>query len=112
MDKIYYNAGIRIRVLREEKKFTRELLAEKADISPKFLYEIEKGNKGFSAGTLYRLAKALETTADYILIGTSTDLFSKNTTKEGIIFNEKEINEIVNSLKHILVFLCKNVNNQ
>ena len=47
MKKLYKNAGIRIRFLREERHYTREYLAEMADISPKFLYEIESGQKGF-----------------------------------------------------------------
>lgn len=69
MKSVYYNAGIRIRDLREKKHFTREQLAEKANISSKFLYEIEIGTKGFSADTLYKLAEALGTNADYILQG-------------------------------------------
>lgn len=71
MKKIYNNAGSRIRYLREERHYTREQLSEMADISPKFLYEIENGQKGFSADTLYKLAEALETNADYILGGKS-----------------------------------------
>lgn len=69
MKKIYYDAGIRIRDLRERKHFTREQLAEKANISTKFLYEIEVGNRGFSADTLCKLAEALNTNTDYILYG-------------------------------------------
>lgn len=69
MKKIYSDAGARIRKLREDKKYTRECLSELAEISPKFLYEIENGQKGFSADTLYRLAQALDTNADYILYG-------------------------------------------
>lgn len=52
MKKVYYDAGNRIRYLRERQHYTREQLAEMADISPKFLYEIESGQKGFSADTL------------------------------------------------------------
>ena len=49
--------------------YTREQLAELADISPKFLYEIEIGNKGFSAKTLSMLAEQLNISSDYILFG-------------------------------------------
>ncbi len=69
MKKIYCDAGIRIRNLREKKHFTREKLAEMADISSKFLYEIEVGSRGFSANTLDKLAEALNTNTDYILHG-------------------------------------------
>ena len=37
--------------------------------SPKFLYEIEAGKKGFSSKVLYRLAKALNVSCDFILEG-------------------------------------------
>lgn len=53
-------------------------------ISPKFLYEIESGQKGFSADTLYRLAEALETNADYILYG---EYRGKIDNELGRIFN-------------------------
>ena len=39
--------GERIRELREVQNYTREVFAEKAGISSKFLYEIETGKKGF-----------------------------------------------------------------
>lgn len=61
--------GERIRELRELQNYTREGLAEKVDISAKFLYEIETGKKGFSADTLCRISKALSVSCDYIMLG-------------------------------------------
>ena len=61
--------GERIQRLREEHNYTREALAEKADISSKFLYEIEKGKKGFSINTLCKISKALAVSCDYIVLG-------------------------------------------
>lgn len=61
--------GERIRELREIQNFTREALAEKVDISAKFLYEIEVGKKGFSADTLSRISRALSVSCDYIMFG-------------------------------------------
>lgn len=61
--------GARIRELREIQNYTREVLAEKVDISAKFLYEIETGKKGFSADTLCRISKALSVNCDYIMFG-------------------------------------------
>lgn len=53
------SVGERIRELREIQNYTREALAEKVDISAKFLYEIEVGKKGnsrsFSAGIVCQL---------------------------------------------------------
>ena len=61
-----------IMVLRNDRGYTREQLAELADISDKFLYEIETGKKGFSAITLMNLSKALEVSLDYIMTGTGS----------------------------------------
>lgn len=69
MRNMYYNAGKRIRELRKRKGYTGENLAEKAEISAKFLYEIENGIKGFSAYTLGKIARALDVNSDYILFG-------------------------------------------
>ena len=66
---LYVRAGSRIRELRESRGYTREQLSEIAEISPKFLYEIEAGHKGFSAHTLCMLANGLGTSCDYILYG-------------------------------------------
>lgn len=61
--------GQRIRGLREIRSYTRRNLAEKIDVSEKFLYEIEMGKKGFSADILYRLAIALAVSCEYIMAG-------------------------------------------
>ncbi len=42
--------GERIRELREIQNYTREVLAEKVEISAKFLYEIETGKKRIFSG--------------------------------------------------------------
>ena len=61
--------GWRIKMLRESRHYTREQLAELAEISAKFLGEIENGRKGCSARILYRIALALDVDADYLLTG-------------------------------------------
>lgn len=61
--------GERIRNLRQMQNFTREDLAERIEVSSKFLYEIETGRKGFSADTLCRISKVLLVSCDYIMFG-------------------------------------------
>jgi len=68
-NKLYEDAGKRIQEMRCEQGYTRSKLAEKAGISDKFLYEIEKGKKGFSSDILFRIANVLEVSCDYILKG-------------------------------------------
>ena len=63
------SVGKRIKELREKQEMTREELANKAEITTKFLYEVENGKKGMSANNLYKIAIALSTSCDYILLG-------------------------------------------
>jgi len=67
MNEFYIGIGNRIKQKREIHKFTREKLADMACISDKFLYDIEVGKKGLSAKTLYKIARALEVSADWLL---------------------------------------------
>ena len=69
--------GTRIYLLRADRGYSREYLSEKVGISSKFLYEIENRNRGFSAQTLSKLAKALEVTTDYILYGEQNALYDQ-----------------------------------
>lgn len=73
MDDIYAEAGMRIRELRELRHYSREQFAELTEISPKFLYEIETGKKGFSAYTLLKMSEVLEIPTDYIMMGGCED---------------------------------------
>jgi len=66
MKDFYGDIGSRIKEKRLALKLTREKLAHMAKISDKFLYEIELGKKGMSAETLYKIAKALDVTTDWL----------------------------------------------
>ena len=61
--------GKRIRDIREMQGKTREQVAEQADISAQFLFEIETGKKGMTARTIINLSKTLQTSTDYLLLG-------------------------------------------
>ncbi len=61
--------GRRIRLKRDAMGMTRDNLAEAIDVTPKFIQDIEYGNKGMSTETLARLSEALGLTTDYILKG-------------------------------------------
>lgn len=61
--------GGRIRKRREQFGYTREELAEKLDITPKFCADIELGNRGMSIQTLCSISSILKLSTDYILFG-------------------------------------------
>lgn len=65
--------GLRIRRQRDLIGYTREELAEKLNVSPKFCSDIELGVKGVSIETLVKLSQELKLTTDYILVGNTTN---------------------------------------
>ncbi|MBR4295961.1 MAG: helix-turn-helix transcriptional regulator [Clostridia bacterium] len=65
--------GSRIRRQRERLGYTREELAEKLDITPKFCYDIELGAKGMSVQTLCLISKELGLSTDFILFGSDDE---------------------------------------
>lgn len=64
--------GQRVRELRDYHELTREKLAEYADISVQFLAEIESGKKSMTTYTLYKTAKSLNVSTDYLIFGTTS----------------------------------------
>ena len=70
--------GRRVREMREYYEFTREKLAEYADISVQFLASIETGQKSMTTHTLYKISKALNVSTDYLINGHS---FTSGTSK-------------------------------
>lgn len=87
---VYKEAGRRIYELRNMRGYTREHFAEMVGISPKFLYEIETGKKGFSAGNLYLMSNALEVRTDYILYGDEESECDKRLIGTLELFEQKQ----------------------
>lgn len=65
--------GARIRSCREAQGLTREQFSEAINVTPRFLYDIELGNKGMSIDTLANIGNKLHVSTDYILVGTTPD---------------------------------------
>ncbi|MDE7418080.1 MAG: helix-turn-helix domain-containing protein [Lachnospiraceae bacterium] len=61
--------GLRIKKVRKQKHLTQEKLAERINVSPHYIYEIEKGLKNMSISTLIDISCALNTSTDYLLFG-------------------------------------------
>lgn len=102
-EKFNNRTGKRIMELRRHRGYTREQLAEMADISPKFLYEIEVGRKGCSSYILYKLAQALEVDTNYL---TQDEIDTENSSSEMIYMQfednqKKKIDSIMKLLYEI-----------
>ena len=62
--------GGRIRQARESISMSREKFSEKCGISSSFLADIERGKKGLSSETLYKICTGADISPSYIILGT------------------------------------------
>lgn len=66
--------GKRIAYKRKELGLTQWQVEEMADITQKYLSNIERATSGLSLDVLMRLCDALEVTPDYLLLGTTNSV--------------------------------------
>lgn len=62
--------GEQVRLAREQAKLTQEVLAERIDVSPQYISDLERGVVGIALPTLKKLCSALGVASDQILFGT------------------------------------------
>lgn len=68
----YQLIGKRLRVIRQKRGYTQELVSERAEISPQHYSGIECGSAKVSLPALVRLCNALDATPDEILMDSVT----------------------------------------
>lgn len=61
--------GSRIKAERKKLGLSQEKLAEQINVTPHYIYEIERGSKAMSMETLINLCTVMEFSADYVLFG-------------------------------------------
>jgi transcriptional regulator with XRE-family HTH domain len=66
---ICITVGRRIRILRTEKGWTQQVLADHSELSREHLAELEAGNKEAGIRTLQRIASSLDRTLSQLLEG-------------------------------------------
>lgn len=93
MDLDYREIGRRIARRRKQLNLKQSAVEEQADIGYKYLSSIERGFSIPSTEVIMRLAKALDTTPDEFLVGTSRghDERWKNTAEYLRAMNEKQL---------------------
>ena len=103
-----HEMGKRLEKVRESRGMTREEAAEKAGISTKFLYEVERGKKGISSQTVVRLAKTLSVSCDYLLVGEETMVMESSGNDD----NKKQFNrrqkELVEEVVRLIYEISEN----
>ena len=65
--------GEQIRLAREQAKLTQEQFAERIEVSPQYISDLERGVVGISIPTLKRACVTLGTTSDQILFGVASE---------------------------------------
>ena len=64
--------GEQVRIAREQAKMTQEVLAEKIEVSPQYISDLERGVVGIALPTLKKLCCVLGVASDQILFGTQS----------------------------------------
>lgn len=60
-------AGARIKAERRRQNISQEKLSEMVNVTPHYIYEIERGTKAMSPETLVKISETLKISTDYIL---------------------------------------------
>jgi transcriptional regulator with XRE-family HTH domain len=82
----YAQIGKRVRTFRKGKDWTQANLAEATELSDTYVSLIENGRKGVSLVSLVKIAHALETTIDPLMLGNlQADAPQRNAEAEGLL---------------------------
>ena len=65
--------GEQIRLAREQAKLTQEQFAERIEVSPQYISDVERGGVGISIPTLTRACVVLGVASDQILFGSVSE---------------------------------------
>ena len=94
--------GSRIKELRELRHFSRYALAERVNVSPKFIYDIEMGKKGFSAELLKKFSDVLGASCEYIMSGEDEGKNIRTAVGKALgKFNEQQLKYVTRILEMI-----------
>lgn len=92
--------GARIQEIRLQRNLTQEELAEKAGIcNAQQMSKIERGMAGLSLARFKNICKALETEADYLLFGISTNNVETILNKYIKRMTPEQVNDLVDLVK-------------
>lgn len=87
--------GKRIANSRNEAGITQDYLARKIGISSKHMSQIERGVSGFAVGTIMEIAKNLNVSIDYLLLGKEPQNTLLNTELRNITPLQKQYIECI-----------------
>lgn len=98
--------GRKVRAARKLKDMTGEVMAEKCDITPTFLRQIEAGTKGVSMDNLVNICNVLDVSPEYLLAEDLKTVRSMLETKAEFIdlieaMDERSFEIVLNIVKNL-----------
>ena len=100
--------GDKVREVRKTRNMTGEALAEKCNMSPSFLRQIEAGKKGVSVENLIRLCNSLNVSPGYLLQAELNTLYDTVVTNAELIrylegLDEEEVRDYLRVIKLCMI---------
>jgi len=97
--------GQRIMLRRKQLGYTQEQAAEKSGLSHQFFSTVETGKKNLRAESIIKVAKALEVSTDYLLLGIINEGDIDNITKNLTQLSGKELHCLEEIIKNYMLAL-------
>ncbi len=94
--------GDRIKQLRKQKDLTQSNLAKVVDLTYIQIGRYETGKSNPSADVLQRLAKALETTTDFLMNGSTDEVVSAQLSDMELLNQFKEVEKMTPEDKNLI----------
>lgn len=94
--------GHRIMLRRKQLGYTQEQAAEKAGLSHQFFSTVETGRKNIRAQSIIKVAKALDVSTDYLLMGEINHVDLDNVSKSLSHLTGKELHCLEEIIKNYL----------
>ena len=93
--------GKNIRDARKACGYTKEFLAEKAEISVEHITQVERGDKMLSIHSLVRMAEALHVSADALIYESAVNNAKKNIAQMLVSVDKKNSRQLFDLLQYV-----------
>lgn len=97
--------GERIMLRRKQLGYTQEQAAEKSDLSHQFFSSVETGRKNLRAESVIKVARALNVSTDYLLMGVTNQVDVDNIFKSLSKLSGTELHCLEEIIKNYLMAL-------
>ncbi len=101
--------GLRIREIREAERMTRARFSEKCGISESFLTAVERGCKGVTSKTLYKICTTFNVSADYFILGYKKGFEADMLTEKASTMNKPFRDALTRIIREYVDVICSHM---